>query len=259
MGDKPCIVIIGNSSLVETVQKQLSEFEIHQQTEEQGYMKLLIEKRVAIILLDAHIENWSLWASTPKASPATRRIPIILLSDDTAIRADASVYGVDLAFSHAEFLKNSAKIVQDYARVISPELIEALDCDCQEALPELAQEGVRKFNAGEYYKQHDLFEELWMQTESPVRALYQAVLQVGIAYFQIERGNYRGAIKMLQRSVQWLLILPDTCQGINVKQLREDSFRVRAELERLGEARFPEFDKTLIHKVKLADQKGESQ
>ena len=75
------------------------------------------------------------------------------------------------------------------------------------------------------------------------------MLQVGIAYFQIERGNYRGAIKMLQRSVQWLLILPDTCQGVDVKQLREDSFKVRAELERLGEDRLDELDRSLLKKV----------
>ncbi|MCI0350288.1 MAG: DUF309 domain-containing protein [Acidobacteriales bacterium] len=110
---------------------------------------------------------------------------------------------------------------------------------------------MRKFNAGEYYKQHDLFEEQWMKTTGPVRDLYRAVLQVGIAYFQIERGNYRGALKMLQRSVQWLVVLPDVCQGINVKKLRDDSFRVRAELERLGETRFAEFDKALIQGVAL--------
>jgi predicted metal-dependent hydrolase len=156
--------------------------------------------------------------------------------------------------SSADLLKNLRKIVNDYARVPDPVLIEQLDCECKEVLPELAQEGVRKFNEGQYYKQHDLFEELWMQTEGPVRDLYRAVLQVGIAYYQIERGNYRGALKMLQRSVQWLLILPEACQGIDVKQLREDSFRVRAELERLGEARLSEFDKDLIQKVKVRNR-----
>ncbi len=154
-----------------------------------------------------------------------------------------------MAITPDELESNLLKLINDIARLPDPEKMKQLDCDCREALPKLAQEGIRKFNAGEYYKQHDLFEEQWMATESPVRDLYRAVLQVGVAYFQIERGNYRGALKMLQRSVQWLVILPDSCQGINVKKLREDSFRVRAELERLGEARLDEFDKSLIQGV----------
>ena len=63
----------------------------------------------------------------------------------------------------------------------------ARDCDCE--LPEPARAAIAKFNDGEYYEQHDLLEALWMETESPVRQLYQAILQVGIAYYQLERGT----------------------------------------------------------------------
>ena len=78
------------------------------------------------------------------------------------------------------------------------------------------------------------------------RDLYRAILQVGVAYYQIERGNFRGALKMLQRSVQWLHLLPDQCQGIDVAQLRRDSYRVRAELQRLGPDGLAEFDRGLL-------------
>lgn len=254
MHDKPNIFIIGNPDWAKSLQEQLSNFHFHQQHGTQGYMTALIENRAALILIDGSTPDWSIWASTPNASPATRRIPIILISDDNQdIRAAAPLHGVDFTLSAAELLENTEKIIQDYARIPNPDMLAQLDCECQEALPELAQEALQQFNQGQYYKQHDSFEELWMKTEGPVRDLYRAVLQVGIAYYQIERGNYRGALKMLQRSVQWLLILPDVCQGIDVKQLREDSFRVRAELERLGESRFAEFDKSLIQKVRTVE------
>ena len=113
-------------------------------------------------------------------------------------------------------------------------------------VPPLALAGVEKFNAGDYYAQHDLFESLWMQTESPVRDLYRAILQVGVAYYQIERGNGRGALKMLLRSLQWLSALPDVCQGVDVRGLREDSAQVRAELERLLPDRLSAFDRLLF-------------
>jgi predicted metal-dependent hydrolase len=250
--DKPTIVITGQPQWAQTVADTLgTNYRVVNQTQPEGYMKTLIESLAAMILVDGDAANWETWVSTPKASPATRRIPIVLVSDDSEKRATAPLVGADVTVSKDELLNGLLKLVSDFARVRDPEIIKQLDCECQEALPLLAQEGVRKFNAGEYYKQHDLFEEQWMNTETPVRDLYRAVLQVGVSYFQIQRGNYRGALKMLQRSVQWLVVLPDVCQGINIKKLREDSFRVRAELERLGEQRLHEFDMSLIHDVEL--------
>lgn len=244
---KPTIVITGNPSWRETISTELStEFTIHHQAEFDGYMTILIESLASLVLVDSSDAEWITWVSTPKASPATRRIPIMLISEDSSIRENSAIQGADVAIARDELSLNR---VNEIARLPDLQKIEQLNCDCQEPLPELAQEGIRKFNAGEYYKQHDLFEEQWMATEAPVRDLYRAVLQVGVAYFQIQRGNYRGALKMLQRSVQWLVTLPDTCQGINIKKLREDSFRVRAELERLGEDRLSDFDMSLIHGV----------
>jgi predicted metal-dependent hydrolase len=229
-------------------------YSYHEQASLEGYFKQIIELRPALIIVEAG-DDWRLWLTTPKISPATRRIPILLLSDDAQIRAEAPIQGADYSLSIAQFAANPLEYLAEYAHILDPAMLEQLDNECQDELPPLAQEGIRKFNAGEYYKQHDLFEEQWMATESPVRDLYRAILQVGIGYFQIERGNYRGALKMLQRSVQWLMLLPDVCQGVNIKKLREDSFRVRAELERLGESGFADFDKSLIKGVELVEGK----
>jgi predicted metal-dependent hydrolase len=253
--DKPTIIITGQPQWAQIVTVKLgTDYNIVQQTQAEGYMNTLIESLAAMILVDGTSPHWETWTSIPKSSPATRRIPIILVSEDAQQRANAPLFGADLTVNQDELLNGLIKLVSDYARVRDPESIKQLDCECQEALPPLAIEGVKQFNAGEYYKQHDLFEEQWMKTTTPVRDLYRAVLQVGIAYFQIQRGNYRGALKMLQRSVQWLVILPDVCQGINIKKLRDDSFKVRAELERLGENRLDEFDMSLIQGVEFVTQ-----
>jgi len=213
------------------------------------YMNTLIETRAAMILIDGNHPDWKRFTTSPTTSPATRRIPIIVVSDDAQLRASALLIGADLSFSLVDIEKQIVGLVKDYGRIPDPAVLEQLDCECDEPLPQLAIEGVKKFNAGEYYPQHDLFEEQWVNTEGPVRDLYRAVLQVGVAYFQIERGNYHGALKMLQRSVQWLMMLPDRCQGIDVAQLRQDSFAVRAELERLGADRLDELDHQLLKPV----------
>jgi uncharacterized protein len=126
-----------------------------------------------------------------------------------------------------------------------------LDCQCAEAMPADGLLGIEKFNAGEYYPQHDLFEALWVAEAGPVRDLYRAILQVGVAYYQVTRGNFRGAAKMLKRSVQWLDRLPNSCRGVDVAQLRVDSAAVRAELARVGEDGMDQFDHSLLKGVKF--------
>jgi len=56
---------------------------------------------------------------------------------------------------------------------------------------------------------------------------------------------------MLLRSVQWFALLPDVCQGIDVRQLREDSTAVRAALEKLDAADIDQFDMALLKPVRL--------
>lgn len=128
---------------------------------------------------------------------------------------------------------------------------DSIACACKEALPELARQAIEKFNQAEFYAQHDLLEALWVDTPGAIRGLYKGILQVGVGYFQILQGNRRGAIKMLRRSVPWLASVPDECQGVDVAQLIADSNHVRAELERLGEEHFHEFDLALLKPVQF--------
>jgi hypothetical protein len=125
---------------------------------------------------------------------------------------------------------------------------------CAEALPEQAQQALERFNRGEFYAQHDLFEALWRAEPRRVRDLYQGILQVGIAYYQIEQGNWRGAYKMLLRSQGWLDALPDTCQGVDVAALKADAAAVRAELDRVGDAGLENFDRSLLQPVRFVSK-----
>jgi hypothetical protein len=88
---------------------------------------------------------------------------------------------------------------------------------------------------------------------SPGRELYRAILQVAVAYLQIERGNYAGAMKMFLRLRQWIDPLPETCRGVNVAQLRADAWRARETLIALGKDRIGEFDRELFKPVIYRD------
>lgn len=220
-------------------------------TEKAGYVTRLSDDFPALILVDSRDPDWRYWTTTPKTSPATRRIPVIVVHDQSEAdhRQQALSAGADDVINVAELIRDPQAILRHYARQIDPTGLERLECDCQLALPDLAQQGIARFNEQDYYEQHDLLEALWVETEGPIRDLYRAILQIGIAYYQILEGNQRGALKMLLRSTQWLMILPDQCQGVDVAQLRADALRVRAELERVTD--LAEFDRSLLRPVVL--------
>lgn len=253
---KPTLVIIGQPPWLGTIREQLTAtYRVESETDRCGYIARLADTHAALILVDGAVADWRWWTTSVKANNATRRIPVIVVSIDVAARHEALLSGGDLALSPAQLVTQISTLIRDYARVEDPARVEQLNGACQEPLPPLAAQGIERFNAGEYYRQHDLFEAQWARTDGPVRDLYRAILQVGVAYYQIERGNYRGALKMLLRSVQWLLILPDVCQGVDVQQLRADSFRVRAELEAMNPAAIAQFDRGLLKPVKRVDSR----
>lgn len=249
---KPIVVLIGAASWAEVVIQRISrDYRPLTYREPQDYVTRLAEDGAAAVLVDGAQSDWRYWVTTPKTSPATRRIPVVLVSPDVAQRDAARVAGADLALTPGELLEQLPLILGEMARIPNEAAVAAMARQCDAPLPPEALEAVERFNAGDYYRQHDLFEALWMDERGPVRDLYRAILQVGIAYYQITRGNQRGAHKMLLRSLQWLALLPDVCQGVDVAQLKADAAAVRAELERLGPDGIDAFDRALLRPVRL--------
>jgi predicted metal-dependent hydrolase len=209
----------------------------------------LVKLNPVLLIVDARGGAAMSAVYTPKVSPATRRIPLLYLSDDASARDEALRSGADAVLALHEIADRLRADVDQAARIQDTLTRQQLESDCAQPLPPQAREAVTKFNAGEYYAQHDLFEALWVEIETPVRDLYRAVLQVGVAYYQITRGNYRGARKMLLRATPWLALLPDVCQGVDIAQLRADAAIVQAALEQTPDA--APFDLTLLKPVRL--------
>ncbi len=53
--------------------------------------------------------------------------------------------------------------------------------------------GMKLFNSCQWYKSHDVFEEIWHETGGPERQLLQAILQVAVAQVHLENNNINGA------------------------------------------------------------------
>jgi uncharacterized protein len=122
-----------------------------------------------------------------------------------------------------------------------------------EGLSDLALRGIEEFNRGEFYECHEYLEEAWMQEPRRVRLLYQGILQVGVGFYHLQNGNWRGATGLLRNGTQRLKEFEPSTLGIDVARLVRESERCLEELEDLGRERVREFDKSKIPRVEWVD------
>ena len=81
-------------------------------------------------------------------------------------------------------------------------MTESIDDLCNAPLHPQAAEGLRLFNAGEYFEAHEALEDAWNAEPGKVRELYRGILQIAVVYLHITRGNYNGAVKVYARSLK---------------------------------------------------------
>ncbi len=216
-------------------------------------VEFLAARQPALIVIGLNAEPaaWEGFVLAAKTSPATRKIPVLALGlANAALLQRARLAGVDTVINEDVAGPALAALFERHAR---PDDSAALAAAAREPLPELARKAIAQFNAGEFFEQHEAFETLWRAEPGPIRQLYQGILQVGVAYLQIQRGNYDGARKIFQRAWQYLAVLPDACRSIDIAQLRADALAAQAELERLGPTRVSEFPGEMMKPVKLVE------
>ena len=121
--------------------------------------------------------------------------------------------------------------------------------DCHGALHPKAIEGLRLFNAGEYFEAHEELELAWREETGAIRDLYRGILQAAVTYLHMRRGNYPGAVKVYERCMRWLKQWPDECRGVNVAKLRADLSHAVEVWTRLGPDKVHEMDWSLLKPV----------
>ena len=90
-----------------------------------------------------------------------------------------------------------------------------------------------------------------MQEPRRVRFLYQGILQVGVGFYHLQNGNWRGATGLLRNGTVRLREFEPTTLGIDVARLVRECEQCLKELEELGRERVGEFDQKVVPKVKF--------
>lgn len=166
-------------------------------------------------------------------------VPVIAFGPhvDVTGRQAARRLGASQVLSRGRFFREGPAMVASYVAALAD------PTGCGDPPDEVAREGMRLFDAGEYYECHELLEEAWRAEQRPCRNLYQGILQLGIALYHIRRGHFAAALKMLRRAEHHLRPLPDVCRGIDVARLREMTRQIHETLLELGPegiGRFPQ-------------------
>lgn len=217
-----------------------------------NFVAYVVEINPALIVVELNSRTlpWEAWALAAKTSPAVRRIPILGFGSHTDLdqRSRALGAGCDAVLAQGRFVSAMAELIQKHARQPDPSAAQAA---AEGALSESAKHGIELFNRGEYFEAHEELERAWNEETGPGRELYRGILQIAVAYLQITRRNYNGAIKIFLRARQWLDPLPDVCRGLDIAALRRDAAGARMTLEALGAEGIAEFDLSLLKPVEL--------
>ena len=84
-------------------------------------------------------------------------------------------------------------------------------------------EGVRLFDAGEYWEAHEALEPLWMVSEGLEKRLCAGVILLAAALHKARKmENPRGGRRNYAKALAHLALLPDQYEGIKVRRLEAE-------------------------------------
>ena len=109
--------------------------------------------------------------------------------------------------------------------------------------------GIAEFNAGAYFECHETLEAIWMREPGSIRRLYQGILQIGVGFYHLRNGNYRGTLNLLASGAAYLQPFAPTCLGVELTPLLAAAAAVRTRVQALGPTRLHEFDLATLPQI----------
>lgn len=112
--------------------------------------------------------------------------------------------------------------------------------------------GVALFNSRKFWHAHEAWEELWLATCGEDKLFLQGLIQLAAAYHHVQRGTYKGAIRLFDAALEKLEPYPPGYAGVDRAAAVEIARRHRDRIARKDEidaSEYPmlalQFDSTL--------------
>lgn len=83
-------------------------------------------------------------------------------------------------------------------------------------------EGLRLYEAGEFFAAHEAWESVWLGSPEPEKTFLQGLIQLTAAFHHLQRNNPLGAKLLLQAALRRLDRYPPGFGGISVTLLCSD-------------------------------------
>lgn len=109
-------------------------------------------------------------------------------------------------------------IAFDNLQTVSPHTVWLrfmMDNDSQ--YPKQYLEGLRLFNAEEFFECHDVLEEIWSETIGEEQKFYQGLIQAAVALYHFGNGNLGGARKLYHSARKYLERYGNRYMGIDLE------------------------------------------
>lgn len=92
------------------------------------------------------------------------------------------------------------------------------------------QRGIALFNAHEFYDAHEVWEDVWRESQGLEKKFLQGLIQAAVALHHHSTGNIVGACSLMERSRHNLTACPEEYGGIHNTKLLEELSAWRAAL-----------------------------
>ena len=124
------------------------------------------------------------------------------------------------------------------------------------------RKAVEEFNSWRFYDCHETLEDVWRESGAkgePTGAtnFYQGLIKAAAGFHHVLRGNHKGAVNLVSDSLALLEPYWPVCLEIDVEQLVSQVRVCLDRIEELGAERLAEFDREMIPKIDLVDDRGQ--
>jgi predicted metal-dependent hydrolase len=83
------------------------------------------------------------------------------------------------------------------------------------------QRGIQLFNAREFYDAHEVWEDVWRESNGLEKQFLQGLIQAAVAFHHHSTGNVTGACSLMGRASKNLAGCPEEFGGVRVTDLLE--------------------------------------
>ncbi|HYI12731.1 MAG TPA: DUF309 domain-containing protein [Thermoanaerobaculia bacterium] len=94
------------------------------------------------------------------------------------------------------------------------------------------EEGIARFNAQEFWHAHESWEREWLTAAAPHKQFLQGLIQLAAAYHHVQRGTYRGGVRLFDAALRKLEPFPEGYAGVDRAEAVESAARHRERIAR---------------------------